>query len=104
MTPVSVKTIGRDAMQAGILIIVYVLTTITMQLTGFFISRLVDFEWPTFGLMTFLLLFMAAFGLAWPVAVMIAEALIKRMGYVLETEQSGADTRQDLARKRPAQA
>ena len=91
-------------MQAGILMVVYVLTTISMQFIGFLISRLVDFEWPTLGLMTFLILFMAAFGLAWPVAVRIAEWLIRRMGYVVETEQSGVDTRRDIARKRPAQA
>ena len=91
-------------MQAGILLVVYVVSTISIQFIGFLISRLVDYEWPTLGLMTFLLLFMAAFGLAWPVAVWIAEALIRRMGYVVETEQSGVDTRRDVARKRPAQA
>lgn len=91
-------------MQAGILMVVYVLTTITIQFIGFLISRLVDYEWPTLGLMTFLILFMGAFGLAWPVAVRIAEWMIRRMGYVLETEQSGVDTRRDIARKRPAQA
>src|SRR5437762_6780900 len=88
-------------MQAGILMVVYVLTTISMQFIGFLISRLVDYEWPTLGLMTFLILFMGAFGLAWPVAVRIAEWLIRRLGYVLETEQSGVDTRRDIVRKRP---
>ena len=91
-------------MQAGILLVVYALSTISIQFIGFLISRLVDYEWPTLGLMTFLILFMAAFGLAWPVAVWIAETLIRRMGYVVETEQSGIDTRRDVARKRPAQA
>ena len=91
-------------MQAGILMVVYVLTTITIQFIGFLISRLVDYEWPTLGLMTFLILFMGAFGLAWPVAVRIAEWLIRRMGYTLETEQSGVDTRRDIARKRPTPA
>jgi hypothetical protein len=37
--------------------IVYVLTTFTVQFFGFLISRLVDYEWPTLGLMTFLILF-----------------------------------------------
>ena len=91
-------------MQAGILMVVYVLTTISIQFLGFLISRLVDYEWPTLGLMTFLILFMAAFGLAWPVAVRIAEWLIRRAGYVVETEQSGVDTRRDIARTRPAKA
>jgi hypothetical protein len=85
-------------MQAAILLFVYVLTTITIQFGGFLISRLVDYEWPTLGLMTFLLLFMGAFGLAWPIAVKIAEAIIRRAGYVLETQQSGVATRRDVAR------
>lgn len=88
-------------MQAAILLAVYVLTTISLQVIGFLISRLIDYNWPTLGLMTFLILFMGAFGLAWPVAVRIAEWLIRRAGYVLETEQSGMDTRRDIARKRP---
>jgi hypothetical protein len=82
-------------MQSLTLMIVYVLTTVTIQFIGFLISRLVDFEWPTLGLMTFLILFMAAFGLAWPVAVRVAEWLIRRAGYTVETEQSGAATRRD---------
>ncbi len=77
---------------------------ISMQFIGFLISRLVDFEWPTLGLMTFLILFMGAFGLAWPVAVRIAEWVIKRAGYTLETEQSGGAARQDVAHKRPVKS
>ena len=46
-----------------------------MQFVGFLISRLVDYEWPTLGLMTFLILFIGAFGIAWPIAVRIAESL-----------------------------
>ena len=65
-------------MQAGILLVTYVLTTISIQFIGFLVSRVVDYEWPTLGLMTFLILFMGAFGLAWPVAVRIAEWLIRR--------------------------
>ena len=82
-------------MQAGALLTIYALTTISLQFVGFLISRLVDYEWPTLGLMTFLMLFMAAFGLAWPIAVRITEWLIRRAGYVVETEQSGAATRRD---------
>ena len=77
-------------MQALTLMIVYALTTITLQFLGFVISRLVDYEWPTLGLMSFLILFMVAFGLAWPIAVRIAEFLIRRSGHVVETQQSGA--------------
>ena len=54
-------------MQALTLMIVYVLCTFAVQLIGFLVSRLVDYEWPTLGLMTFLILFMGAFGIAWPI-------------------------------------
>ena len=77
------------AVQALTLMIVYGLTTLSVQFIGFLISRLVDYEWPTLGLMSFLILFMASFGIAWPIAVRIAEFLIRRAGYVVETGQSG---------------
>ena len=76
-------------MQALTLMVVYALTTITVQFIGFLISRLVDYEWPTLGLMTFLILFLGAFGLAWPIAVRLAEFLIRARGYTVETAQSG---------------
>jgi hypothetical protein len=71
----------------------YVITTITAQAIGFLISRLVEYQFPTIGLMTFLILFFVAFGLAWPIAVRIAEGLIRWRGYVVETEQSGGAAR-----------
>ena len=67
-------------MQALTLMVVYVLTTATVQFIGFLISRVVDLEFPSFGLMTFLILFLGAFGIAWPIAVRIAEALIRWRG------------------------
>jgi hypothetical protein len=76
-------------MQALVLLITYVLTTASVQFVGFLISRLVDYQWPTLGLMTFLILFIGAFGIAWPIAVKIAEFLIRRAGHVVETKQSG---------------
>jgi hypothetical protein len=90
---------GVEAMQALTLIIVYVLTTAVVQLIGFVISRVVDYQYPTLGLMTFLVLFLGAFGVAWPIAVRIAEFLIRRAGHVVETEQSGGAARLDVARK-----
>jgi hypothetical protein len=89
-------------MQALTLMIVYALTTISLQVLGFVISRLVDYEWPTLGLMTFLILFMAAFGLAWPIAVRIAEFLIRRSGHVVETAQSGGYVEVPVRKTRPA--
>ena len=95
---------GVEAMQALTLIIVYVLTTGVVQFIGFLISRLVDYAYPSLGLMTFLVLFLGAFGVAWPIAVRIAEFLIRRSGHVVETQQSGADTRRDVAPRKPAGA
>jgi hypothetical protein len=91
-------------MQALTLMIIYVLTTFAVQFIGFLISRLVDYEYPTLGLMTFLILFLGAFGVAWPIAVRITEALIRWRGYEVETEQSGGESRRDVVRKkaRPA--
>ena len=80
-------------MQSLILLVVFVFTVITVQFTGFVISRLVDYQYPTFGLMTFLILFMGAFFISWPIAVLIAEWVIRRAGYVLETDQSGGARR-----------
>ena len=82
-------------MQSLILMLTFVLTTLTMQFLGFVVSRLVDYQWPTLGLMTFLILFMGAFFVSWPIAVRIAEWVIRRAGYVLETEQSGGALRTD---------
>jgi len=71
-------------MQAAFLMGVYILTTFVVQFIGFLISRLVDFEFPTMGLMTFLVLYLGAFGLAWPIAVRIAEWGIRKAGYEVQ--------------------
>ena len=86
---------GVKAMQALTLMVVYVLTTAVVQSIGFLISRVVEYQYPTLGLMTFLILFFVAFGVAWPIAVRIAEWLIRRAGYVVETQQSGGAARLD---------
>ena len=80
-------------MQAGTLMVIYVVTTAVVQFIGFLISRLVDYEWPTLGLMAFPVLFLGAFGLAWPIALRITEWGLRRAGYVVETEQSGGAAR-----------
>ena len=76
-------------MQALTLMIVYIFALFTTQFIGFLISRLVDYEFPAFGVMTFLVLFLAAFGIAWLPALRITEWLIRSRGYVVETQQSG---------------
>ena len=80
-------------MQAGILMVCFVLTAIVLQICGFLVSQVVDRIWPAAGLLTFLLCFLAAFPLAWPIAVRIAEGLLRRAGYVVDTEQSGGTLR-----------
>jgi hypothetical protein len=75
--------------------VTYVLTLFSVQFVGFLISRLIDYQFPSFGLMTFLILFIGAFGFAWPIAVRIAEGLIRWRGFVVETEQSGGAARFD---------
>jgi hypothetical protein len=80
-------------MQSLILMAIFILTVMTAQFVGFVISRLVDYQYPALGLMTFLVLFMASFFIAWPIAVRIAEWVIRRAGYALETEQSGGARR-----------
>ena len=77
-------------MQALALMTVYIFTTITVQFAGFLISQLIDYEFPTFGLMTFLVLFLSAFGLAWPIAVRIAEWAIRRSGHQIEKADARA--------------
>jgi hypothetical protein len=72
-------------MQALTLMITYILTLISVQFVGFLISRLVDYQFPTLGLMTFLVLFIAAFGIAWAPAVRIAEWLIRSRGHIVKT-------------------
>jgi hypothetical protein len=84
--------------------VIYVLTTAFVQFIGFLISQIVDYEWPTLGLMTFLILFLGAFFVAWPFAVRVTEWLIRRAGYKVETEQSGGALRQDIARPRPSRS
>ena len=77
-------------MQAGILMLVYIVTAFVVQFIGFGISQIVDYEWPTAGLMTFLILFMCAYGVAWPIAVWITEWAIVKAGYEVEKADSRA--------------
>jgi hypothetical protein len=56
-------------MDAVLLITLYIVATMIVQGIGFLISEAVNYEWPEAGLMTFLILFMGAFWIAWPIAV-----------------------------------
>jgi uncharacterized membrane protein YkvI len=87
-------------MQAAALMAIYFVTAVVMQLIGFLISRLVDYEWPTAGLLTFLILFMSAYGFAWPVAVRITEWGIRRLGHEVQTADLRDTSAQPRARQR----
>jgi hypothetical protein len=76
--------------QALLLMIVYIFTTALVQFVGFLISRLVHTQFPSTSVMTFLVLFLAAFGIAWPIAVFVTEWLIKRSGRVVEVRDARA--------------
>ena len=41
-------------MQAAALMAIYIVTAAVVQFVGFLISRLIDYQWPTAGLLTFL--------------------------------------------------
>lgn len=73
--------IERVPMQSAALMSVYLLTTIAVQAIGVIASKLVETQWPSAGLPTFLLIFVAAFGVAWPLAVRITEWGIRAAGY-----------------------
>jgi uncharacterized membrane protein len=49
----------------------FIIVTIVCQAIGFAISRAVDYQYPAAGLMTFLIFFLGAFYLAWPIAVFL---------------------------------
>ncbi len=77
-------------MQALLLMVIYIFTTALVQFVGFLISRLVHIQFPSTSVMTFLVLFLAAFGVAWPIAVFVTEWLIKRSGRVIEVRDARA--------------
>jgi hypothetical protein len=58
------------------LMAIYVVTTGILQFVGFLISRAVESLAPSLGLMTFLVLYLGMFWLAWPVAVRLAETFV----------------------------
>lgn len=71
-------------MQAGLLIVVFLLTAAVVQALGFGVSRIVNYQFPAAGMLTFLLLFLAAYGIAWPIAVRVTEWLIVKSGRQVE--------------------
>jgi hypothetical protein len=54
---------------AILLVGTYLFVVVILQALGFGISKLADYADPAWSLLVFLVLFISAFGLAWPVAV-----------------------------------
>jgi len=59
-----------------ILLGTYLLVIVVLQILGYFVSRAVGHFDPTLSLMTFLILFIGMFGLAWPIAVRLIDRLV----------------------------
>lgn len=59
-----------------VLLAIYVVVIITLQVVSFFISQMIGYFNPAISLMTFLVLFMAMFWVAWPVAYRVTAWLI----------------------------
>jgi hypothetical protein len=77
-------------MQALMLIGIFVVTAAVLQFLGFLISQVVTNFMPTAGLLSFLVMFLAAYGIAWPIAVRITEWLIVRLGLELQQAETRA--------------
>jgi hypothetical protein len=58
---------------AILLLMTYVFVVMALQALGFGASRLVDYANPSWSLLFFLVVFIGAFGLAWPIAVRLTE-------------------------------
>jgi hypothetical protein len=74
--------------QSAFVMLVYILTAIVVQAIGFGVSEIIATQWPQASLLTFLVIFMAAFGIAWPIAVRIGEWGIRKAGYEVDTASS----------------
>jgi len=76
---------AEDFMQAGLLMVIFLLTAAVVQAISFGLSRLIDYQWPAAGMLTFLILFLCAYAVAWPIAVRITEWMIVKAGYKVQT-------------------
>jgi hypothetical protein len=56
------------------LIVTYLVITAILQFAGFVVSWMIDKFDPTIGLLTFVIVFVSMFWLAWPIAVRISGA------------------------------
>ena len=59
-------------MHSGIIVLsAYVAFSIVLEIVAYFIGREVEIFFPAWSLVAFLTMFLAALGLAWPLAVMV---------------------------------
>lgn len=83
-------------MDAAALIGIYIVSAAVIQGIGFLISEAVDYEFPTAGLLTFLILFLSAFWIAWPIAVRIFDKVWADRPRRGENEEQAAARRAGL--------
>lgn len=69
---------------------IYIVCLLALQAVGFLFSRFIGYFNPGMSLMTFLVLFMGMFALAWPIAVRISDKFIPETD--IEREQRLART------------
>lgn len=77
-------------MQGALLMGVYILVTMSVQAAGFGISYAVQSQFPTAGLMTFLMFFLSSFAIAWPIAWRLTEWGIVKAGYKIASADPNA--------------
>lgn len=69
---------------AALLLMTYLLVVVVLQAIGFGASKLFDYMNPAGSLLFFLVAFIGAFGLAWPIAVRLTAP--KSLSAALETD------------------
>jgi hypothetical protein len=58
------------------LMAIYILVAAALQFAGYLVSRVVDVFAPSISLMIFIVIFLAMYGVGWPIAVRITAWLI----------------------------
>jgi hypothetical protein len=71
-------------MQGIFLVVVYIITAAAVQAIGFFVSRAIEYVYPTLGLTMFLIVFLGAFVVAWPIAYWITVTAIRKAGFKVQ--------------------
>jgi len=74
---------------AILLLLTYIFVVMVLQALGFGVSKLVDYINPASSLLVFLVLFIAAFGFAWPIAVRLTEPKSMKDALKIDLKHAG---------------